>query len=180
VNAAEAFSIVENFDPGADGLARKSRELTLGLLRYTNAPFSRNQFEPGHLTCTALVRHPSRPLVLLMYHHRLHLWLLPGGHVEESDPSLAAGAAREANEETNVQLDPDSRPLLAGIDTHGIPAKPTEPFHLHHDLIWCFRAQTERIESTSEAPQVLWAAAADWERLGVAESIRNSILRAGL
>src|SRR5271165_1435044 len=99
----DARSVIEDFDPGMDGLARKSRELILDLLRQTNAPFSRHQFTPGHITCTALVLHPDRspdrPKVLFMHHHRLHRWLLPGGHVEESDASLAAAAAREAAEE---------------------------------------------------------------------------------
>jgi 8-oxo-dGTP pyrophosphatase MutT (NUDIX family) len=172
--------VVEEFDPGADGLARKSRELTLDLLRQTNAPFSRHQFTPGHVTCTALVLHPDEAKVLFMYHHRLHRWLLPGGHVEESDASLAAAAAREAGEETLVQIDGSSR--LAGIDVHGIPpkriaSKEAEPFHLHHDLIWCFRALTEEIAATDEAPSVVWAEEADWDRLNVADSIRNSIHR---
>jgi 8-oxo-dGTP pyrophosphatase MutT (NUDIX family) len=174
----DALSVVETFDPGDDGLARKSRELTLGLLRHTAAPFSRDQFKPGHLTCTALVFHPAEPLVLLMYHHRLRRWLLPGGHIEKSDPSLAFAAAREANEETNVRIDPGFIPLPAGIDVHAIPAKKNEPFHLHHDLIWCFRAASEAIERTEEAPMVLWAAEGDWERLNVADSIRNSVRRA--
>ena len=174
-----AIEILESFDPGADGMARKSRELSLGLLRHTSAPFSRDQFKPGHMTCTALVAHPTQRKVLLMYHHRLHRWLLPGGHIEKFDASLADAAAREANEETNVKIDPHFTPVLVGIDTHGIPAKRNEPFHLHHDLIWCFRAITERIDVSSEAPQVLWASSEDWDRLSIAESIRNSIERAG-
>jgi 8-oxo-dGTP pyrophosphatase MutT (NUDIX family) len=175
--AENAGEIIESFDPGSDGLARKSRELTLDLLLQTSAPFSRHQFSPGHVTSTALVVHPDGVKVLFMYHHRLHRWLLPGGHVEESDASLAAAAAREAQEETLVQIDRDGTPRLAGIDVHGIPAKPTEPFHLHHDLIWCFRAVTDEIAVTDEAPSVLWAESADWDRLQVADSIRNSIRR---
>ena len=62
-------------------------------------------------------------------------------------------------------------------DLHGIPAKKGEPFHLHHDLIWCFRAATEEIETTDEAPSVLWATSGDLDRLNVAASIRNSVLR---
>lgn len=175
--AENARAVIEVFDPGSDGLARKSRELTLDLLRQTSAPFSRHQFAPGHVTSTALVFHPDGAKVLFMYHHRLHRWLLPGGHVEESDASLAAAAAREAQEETLVLIDGAWAPHLAGIDVHGIPAKPTEPFHLHHDLIWCFRALSADIAVTDEAPSVLWAEEADWDRLGVAESIRNSIRR---
>jgi 8-oxo-dGTP pyrophosphatase MutT (NUDIX family) len=177
VTVSEALAVVEGFDPGADGLAAKSRELTADLLRHSTAPFSRSQFAPGHVTSTALVLHPREPLVLFMHHHRLHRWLLPGGHLEESDVSLAGAAAREAVEETCVLIDQASTPSLAGIDVHGIPPKKGEPFHLHHDLIWCFRALTEDIHITDEAPSVLWAGSADWDRLNVAGSIRNSILR---
>jgi 8-oxo-dGTP pyrophosphatase MutT (NUDIX family) len=182
VKKDDACGIVESFDPGNDGLAGKSRELTLGLLRQTNAPFSREQFTPGHVTCTALVLHPdeSRPYqarVLFMYHHRLQRWLLPGGHVEETDASLAAAAAREAAEETLVRIDEGRTARLAGIDVHGIPTRKAEPFHLHHDLIWCFRAATDDIAITDEAPRVLWTVEADWDRMGVADSIRNSIRR---
>jgi 8-oxo-dGTP pyrophosphatase MutT (NUDIX family) len=172
-----AAAVVEAFDPGADGQARKSRELTLLLLRHTDAPFSRRQFTPGHLTCTALVVHPREPRVLLMHHHTLSRWLLPGGHVEETDASLASAAAREALEETLVRIDADRAPVLAGIDVHGIPGKRDEPFHLHHDLIWRFHAATDDIGVTEEAPSVVWAQAADWDRLELADSIRNSILR---
>jgi 8-oxo-dGTP pyrophosphatase MutT (NUDIX family) len=170
--------IVRRFDPGPDGLARKSRELALELLHHAVTPFSRAHFTPGHITCTALVLHPAGGSVLTMHHHRLHRWLLPGGHVEETDASPASAAAREALEETEVCIDPDFEPRLAGIDVHGIPPKRDEPFHLHHDLIWCFRSLGERIQPTAEAPQVLWATERDWDRLALAESIRNSIRRA--
>lgn len=183
MTAAEVCSEIEAFDPGADGLALKSRNLTLGLLRHTGSPFSRHQFTPGHVTSTALVLHPDGPKVLVMFHHRLQRWLLPGGHIEESDASLAAAAAREALEETLVEIDGRHGSRLAGIDVHGIPpkmaaGKQVEPFHLHHDLIWCFRATSEKIAITDEAPSVLWAGEADWDRLSVAGSIRNSIRRA--
>jgi len=175
---AEAEKIVEAFDPRSDDLARKSRDLTLGLLHHTGSPFSRHQFEPGHITCTALVFHPWQPRVLLMHHHRLRRWLLPGGHIEKTDPDLSYTAAREAHEETTVRIDPHFIPQLAGIDVHGIPPKKGEPFHLHHDLIWSFRAETDRIAQTDEAPEVIWATEFDWDRLQVARSIRNAILRA--
>jgi 8-oxo-dGTP pyrophosphatase MutT (NUDIX family) len=176
--SAEVLKIVESFDPALDDLARKSRDLTLGLLRHTTAPLSRHQFEPGHVTCTALVFHPWQPRVLLMHHHRLRRWLLPGGHIEKADPNPAYAAAREAHEETTVRIDPRFAPQLAGIDVHGIPPKKSEPFHLHHDLIWSFRAETDRIAQTDEAPEVVWATEFDWDRFQVAQSIRNAIMRA--
>jgi 8-oxo-dGTP pyrophosphatase MutT (NUDIX family) len=110
-----------------------------------------------------------------MFHHRLTRWLLPGGHVESSDESLAASAAREATEETMVRIDPHVEPRLVGIDVHGIPAKKAEPFHLHHDLIWCFRASSEQIDVTDEAPSVRWSPESDWDEMAVAQSIRNAV-----
>jgi 8-oxo-dGTP pyrophosphatase MutT (NUDIX family) len=172
-----AIELVAGFDAAGDDLAGKSQELTLGLLRHSLRPFSRNQFEPGHITCTALVLHPSEELVLFMHHHRLKRWLLPGGHVEESDESLDAAAAREAVEETTVRLTAGPG-KLAGIDVHGIPPKGDEPYHLHHDLIWCFRALTAEVTTTEEAPEVQWASPSDWDPLEIADSIRRSIQRA--
>ena len=177
ITAPQALETVEAFDAGTDDLARKSQELTAGLLRLTPHPFARKQFNPGHVTCTALVLHPSRPAVLFMHHHRLHRWLLPGGHVEPEDVTLPSAAAREALEETSVILDPAFAPVLAGIDVHGIPPKPDEPFHLHHDLIWCFRAASDVIAVSEEAPSVRWAANTEWDELGLADSIRRSIGR---
>ena len=173
-----AIGLVTAFDPANDGLASKSKELILNLLNWSLMPYSRAQFTPGHITCTAAVTHPTDSAkVLFIYHHRLHRWLLPGGHVEPTDESLADAAAREAVEETTIRLDPAFTPYLAGIDVHGIPAKKEEPFHLHHDLIWCFRATSEIIATTDEAPQVRWARKEDWDSMQIAVSIRNSIDR---
>ena len=174
--------IVVEFDPGDDGLAAKSRELVQLLLSQSAAPFSAKQFCPGHITCTALIFHPEaqpgESRVLTIHHHWLKRWLLPGGHVEEYDLSPDEVAAREAMEETGVPVDLSCPPFLAGIDVHGIPPKQDAPYHLHHDLIWCFRAASERFEVTAEAPEVLWARESDWDRLDIAVSIRNSIRRA--
>lgn len=176
----DAVRTVQDFMPGDDGLAEKSRELTLMLLAETESPFSRGQFKPGHITCTALVFHPTEPRVLFMHHHKLKRWLLPGGHVEKDDSSLEAGAAREAEEETKVQLDPTFTSFLAGMDVHGIPGRKKEPFHLHHDLIWCFRAESEQIAVSEEAPAVKWAEDSEWDEMSIACSIRRSIIRARL
>lgn len=159
-------------------MAAKSRDLVNHLLIHTPEPFSAQQFCPGHITCTALVFHPDQKRVLVIHHHRLLRWLLPGGHLEETDASLDAAAAREAFEETRVRIDPMHAPFLAGIDVHGIPPGKSKPFHLHHDLIWCFQAASDEFETTGEAPKVMWASESDWPRLDLTPAIRNSIRRA--
>ena len=44
-------ALSRGFDAGADGLARKSKELVINLLRHGEAAFARNGFQPGHVTC---------------------------------------------------------------------------------------------------------------------------------
>jgi 8-oxo-dGTP pyrophosphatase MutT (NUDIX family) len=173
---AEAFALVRAFDASPE--EEKSRELILSLLEFTPAPFSRDQFSPGHITCTAVVLHPNGRQFLLMHHHRHRRWLLPGGHVEESDVVLSHTARREAIEETAVRILSEGFAALAGMDVHGIPARKREPFHLHHDLIFVFDANSEEFAPTEEAPQVAWCGAEEFERYQLPSSIRRAAARA--
>jgi 8-oxo-dGTP pyrophosphatase MutT (NUDIX family) len=174
----EIIALVRNFDCGSDELAAKSQDLTLMLLEQSDYPFARRQFNPGHITCTAAVLDPARECVLLMFHHRLLRWLLPGGHCEGDDTSISGVAAREAVEETGVLLDASEGARLVGIDVHGIPPKKKEPYHLHHDLIFAFRAESDAVQVTPEAREVAWCRFAELDRFGVAPSIVRSVARA--
>ena len=174
----EIISMIAGFDCSGDDLAAKSRELSLMLLEQSDYPFSRRQFTPGHITCTAVVLHPKRERVLLMFHNRLTRWLLPGGHCEGDDESIAGVARREAIEETGVKIDAGHGATLVGIDVHGIPPKKKEPYHLHHDLIFAFTARSEAIQATPEAREVTWCGFAELGRYGVAPSIVRSVKRA--
>ena len=111
-----------------------------------------------------------------MWHHRFERWLLPGGHVEPVDLTLADTARREALEETNVQLTADPG-ALAGMDVHGIPPKKKDPYHLHHDLVFALQAATDAIASTEEAPQVAWCEIAGLASYHVPPNIVRATLR---
>lgn len=173
---AEAVALVNAFDASAE--EEKSRELIRALLEFTAAPFSRDQFHPGHITCTAVVLHPNGDQFLLMHHHRHRRWLLPGGHVEESDVTLGDTARREAIEETAVRIQRAGSVRLAGMDVHAIPARKGEPFHLHHDLIFAFRADSAEFSLTEEAPQVAWCGMGDMARYSLPSSIVRAAERA--
>jgi 8-oxo-dGTP pyrophosphatase MutT (NUDIX family) len=121
---------------------------------------------------------PDARRVLLMHHHRHARWLLPGGHVEDEDATLGATARREANEETGALLAPAASARLVGMDVHGIPAKKREPFHLHHDLIFALRAESEHFHVTDEAPRIAWCKLEEFERYDVPASITRSATRA--
>jgi 8-oxo-dGTP pyrophosphatase MutT (NUDIX family) len=173
---AEARALVQSFTASPE--EEKSRELILALLEFTAAPFSRDQYHPGHITCTAAVAHPDGRHILLMYHHRHRRWLLPGGHVEESDGALGEAARREAIEETAARIQTTGGFHLAGMDVHGIPARKDEPFHLHHDLIFALRADSEELAVTEEAPQVAWCGLDEFARYQLPSSITRAARRA--
>jgi 8-oxo-dGTP pyrophosphatase MutT (NUDIX family) len=177
-STAEALSLVEVFVPAPED--EKSRELILALIRETEAPFSRRQFHPGHITCTAVVLDPAGRRVLLMHHRRLRRWLLPGGHVEEDDATLGDAARREAVEETAVRIACGGAAKMVGMDVHGIPAnkKKGEPFHLHHDLIFAWAAESDVVARSEEAPEVVWCGAGEFEKYAVPGSIVRAAGRA--
>lgn len=100
---------------------------------------------PGHVTCGALLV-DDRGRVLHIYHRVLGRWLLPGGHIEPTDPSLPAAALRELTEETGIPAGDvaaiDGLPV--DIDVHPIPAIAAkgEPAHWHADFRYAFRLQS--------------------------------------
>jgi 8-oxo-dGTP pyrophosphatase MutT (NUDIX family) len=169
--------ISEWHDP-TDGEAEKSRELCLGLLRETPNPFSRDQFTPGHITGTACVLHPDRNAVLLVHHRKLNRWLLPGGHVEAGfDGNVSETALREAEEETGAQIDSSLLPQLVGIDVHGIPGRKKEPYHLHHDLIFSFRAVSANFVGSEEVRDLKWCPVDQFDTYELPLPIRRAVLR---
>lgn len=170
----QVFDILRRFDPDGDGEARKSRELTLALLEWSEAPFSRRTFTPGHVTCTGLVLSLARDSFLLVHHRRLERWLLPGGHVEDDDATPADAARREVIEETGAELTKEPG-MLVGCDVHPIPGRRGEPLHLHHDLIFGFEAQNGTAICSPESRAVVWRSVADVADLP--GSIQRCLLR---
>jgi 8-oxo-dGTP pyrophosphatase MutT (NUDIX family) len=178
IEPAAVAGLLQHFDPAGDGEAAKSKELVLALLASSPEPFSRRQFNPGHITCTGLVLSPGRDRILLVLHRRLQRWLLPGGHVEPDDPLIGDAGRREVVEETGAILRADSPPLLVGVDVHGIPVRRDEPFHLHHDLIFRFQAASDAFQTSEEVREVAWCAVAEFDRYQLPGSIRRSYARA--
>jgi 8-oxo-dGTP pyrophosphatase MutT (NUDIX family) len=69
-------------------------------------------------------------VVLLTLHARLGRWLQTGGHLESTDPTLEAAAAREAREESGLEdLSLKPSPLL--LSKHEVPCGTVRPtYHL--------------------------------------------------
>jgi len=176
IDSKTVAGLISGFDDAADGEALKSCELILMLLKCSPAPFSRDQFTPGHITCTGLVVAPDAERILLVHHRRLDRWLLPGGHIESEDATIADAARREVLEETGALLFPGVSPLI-GADVHGIPSNGREPYHLHHDLLFAFRAASDEIQVSPESRAVAWCAAAEFDAYKLPFNIRRAYRR---
>jgi 8-oxo-dGTP pyrophosphatase MutT (NUDIX family) len=178
MNTAEVARLLTTFNAKTDGEAAKSRDLTLALLSWSAAPFSRHTFTPGHITCTGVVLSPKRKRVLLVRHRRLNRWLLPGGHVEPADVAIADTARREVLEETGAMLSEKVGPILVGIDVHPIPSNQREPLHLHHDLLFAFQSTAKLCHCSEESREVTWCPLDQFDQYDLPGSIRRGVRRA--
>jgi 8-oxo-dGTP pyrophosphatase MutT (NUDIX family) len=137
-------------------------------LRATTDPrqfFHRKNFA-GHITASGFVLSPDHKKLAVVKHKFLDRYLQPGGHVEETDPTVLTAAQREIQEETDIpscrHLPFHSDELLPiDIDTHEIPANPkkNEPRHFHHDFRYLFCADSEitpSIHGRNDEGQWLW------------------------
>lgn len=133
---------------------------------------------PGHVTGSAFVLSADRRQVLLVHHRKLDRWLQPGGHAD-GECDVAQAALREAREETGLAtlafLGPDGRPddpVPFDLDVHGIPARPGEPAHEHHDVRFLLVASPgASARASDESFAVRWFPLADLESEGVDESL---------
>ncbi|MFE2443460.1 NUDIX hydrolase [Streptomyces sp. NPDC021218] len=146
---------------------------TLGQVGDTIA--SRKEFR-GHVTAGAALLRPDGR-VLTIEHRALRKWLLPGGHVEDSDATLVDAALRELAEETGIspdQVEPDSG-LPLHVDVHTIPANPDkgEPEHLHFDFRYLFRTTADTVElQEGEVTAYSW----QFADMLTAEPLRSRVL----
>ncbi|MBK7125461.1 MAG: NUDIX domain-containing protein [Dehalococcoidia bacterium] len=108
----------------------------------TAGPFER------HHTATAYVVAQGR--TLLLWHHKLRMWLPPGGHLEPNEDPVQ-GATREAFEESGLEVEVIAPPDLLVVDSPAVvppPAviliedivRPDQPFHQHIDHVYFTRS----------------------------------------
>lgn len=123
------------------------------------SPFSRDHVVPGHFTASAFVLDKNGSGLILIYHGKLHRWLQPGGHIEADDATIVAAAKREVAEE--IGLGPDDVTLVGDadapifdVDIHKIPARKSDPDHLHLDVRVLFQARGGHVVAGSDAKAV--------------------------
>lgn len=138
---------------------------------------------PGHITASAWIVSSDARRFLLTHHRKLDRWLQLGGHAD-GDADAATVALREAREESGLRYfeflnDGRGDEALAtpiDVDVHGIPARPGEPAHEHHDIRFLLvAAPDQEIQISEESKALEWF---EWERLGK-DFDEESLLRLG-
>lgn len=151
-----------------------------------------------HHTATAYVVSSGR--TLLLWHHRLGMWLPPGGHLEPNEDPVQ-GAKREAFEESGIEVEIIPPAGLLTLSEPVVVAPPVviliedivradQPFHQHIDHVYFTRA-IGRVDFEAPIPHGLsrWFAFQELERsfslpapdgtlVPVAEDVRLLGLRA--
>jgi len=115
---------------------------------------------PGHVTGSAWILSPDRSHFLLTHHRKLGRWLQLGGHAD-GDPDPAAVALREAREESGLAelafLWPTAPGVPFDLDIHEIPARGSEPAHLHHDVRYLLvAAPGQSLAVSDESHDLRW------------------------
>lgn len=147
-----------------DDADRRQVERVVAFVKSTDLCFERSHLA-GHITGSAWIVDPSGTRVLLTHHKKLGKWLQLGGHAD-GQPDVLAVALREAKEESGLE---DLRPVsneIFDVDVHTIPARPTEPEHLHYDIRFVFQAgEKEEVQVSGESLDVVWIALDELEQL---------------
>ncbi len=148
-DAARAIGAARCPDP----VSRFEQLAWAALLAQTGPELLTRQHAPMHLTASAAVLDPSGGQTCLVLHHKLGVWVQPGGHLEAGDRSMAVAAGREAEEETG--LTGLVLPVPVQLSRHVAPCQPgVVDWHL--DVQFLLITQLSSPRPSDETPAVRW------------------------
>ena len=154
-----------------DAEERAHRDNTIAFVeRHPQSWWRRSTLE-GHLTSSAWVLNISRTHALLLHHAKLDRWLQPGGHLDDTDASPADGAMREAREESGLAGLQLASENIFDVDVHAIPARGSEPAHLHYDLRYLIISTGNALALSDESLAARWIALDELARAPFERSI---------
>jgi 8-oxo-dGTP pyrophosphatase MutT (NUDIX family) len=135
----------------------------------------------GHVTGSAWVVDHERTHALLTHHAKLDKWLQMGGHCDGETDVLKV-ALREVEEESGLA---QVRPLLGGaifdVDAHDIPARASEPAHVHYDVRFAFEADRDApLRISGESKDLAWAPLERIAELNTDESVMRLVEKTAL
>ena len=117
--------------------------------------FSRH-LEVGHITASAFLVDEDSKALLMTHHAKLDRWLQLGGHCDGIKDTFFV-AKKEAYEESGLLTIRSPYSSIFDIDIHPIPARKSDPEHLHFDIRYLFFAsQRDAIQVSEESVSLKW------------------------
>jgi 8-oxo-dGTP pyrophosphatase MutT (NUDIX family) len=162
----------------ADEQEAAALDRIIEFVKHSPAPFARSTLE-GHITGSAVVM-TADGRFLVLYHRKLGRWLQPGGHSDAEDASTLATALREAGEESGLaDFEPAHDGAILDVDAHEIPARGTEPAHVHYDIRYLLITQgADAAHNAEEAEAARWITFAEINDLNLDASLRRALRKA--
>ena len=110
----------------------------------------------GHFTASSWLLNKEEDAFLLLHHRKLDCWLQLGGHCDGDEDTLGV-AIKEAQEESGINdIVPISQKIF-DIDIHNIPQYQDVPAHLHLDIRFLLKVNSdEKIVQNHESKALKW------------------------
>lgn len=128
----------------------------------------------GHITGSAWIINQTNDKALLTHHRKLDRWLQLGGHAD-GETDIIKVSTKEAQEESGLSSLKLVSQDIFDIDIHTIPARKSDPEHLHYDVRMLYMAdESEPFVVSNESKNLGWIAL---EELGSYSQNNESIIR---
>ncbi|MDF1754707.1 MAG: NUDIX hydrolase [Verrucomicrobiales bacterium] len=128
------------------------------------------ELKEGHITGSAWIVDRCGERVLLTHHRKLNIWVQLGGHAD-GEADIASVALKEAYEESGLDS-LKTEPEIFDLDIHPIPARKSDPEHLHYDVRFVIRNEgVSDFIVSEESHDLAWIDLEDIETLTTEESI---------
>ena len=119
----------------------------------------------------------ERAHALLTHHRKLNKWLQLGGHAD-GDSDILRVALREAREESGLATIRPVSTAIYDIDIHVIPARGSEPEHLHYDVRFLLEAdRAAPLLASRESRSLAWTPLTRIAELNPEESMARMVAK---
>ncbi|MEQ9166714.1 MAG: NUDIX hydrolase [Fulvivirga sp.] len=147
---------LENYSPEDDN-EKAFRASFLSFIDAHPDCFERS-LQIGHITGSAWIVNKTYDKALLTHHRKLNRWLQLGGHADGESDIIKVSTA-EALEESGLSSIKLVSKDIFDIDIHTIPARKSDPEHLHYDIRMLFTAdENESFTISNESKDLGWIA----------------------